>query len=55
MSTLQERHDGPGACPEKGNEAGEESGVQALWGAAEDCLVWRRGGSKETLLLPTTT
>ena len=25
---------GPGACPEKGNEGGEESGTQDLRGAA---------------------
>ena len=33
--SLQERHQGPGTCPEKGNETGEESGAQVLWGAAE--------------------
>jgi len=31
---LQERHQGPAACPEKGNEAGEEAGAQVLRGAA---------------------
>ena len=28
--SLQERHGGPGACPEKGNKAGEGSGAQIL-------------------------
>ena len=28
--SLQERHQGPGACSEKGNKAGEGSGAQAL-------------------------
>ena len=28
--SLQERHRGPGACPEEGNKAGEGSGAQAL-------------------------
>ena len=32
--SLQERHGGPGACPEKGSEADEGSGAQVLWGAA---------------------
>lgn len=35
MSTLQERHGGPGACPENGNEVGEEPGAQAVRRAAE--------------------
>jgi len=33
--SVQERHRGPGACPEKISEAGEESGAQVLRGAAE--------------------
>ena len=33
--SLQEGHWGAGACPEKGNEAGEGSGEQVLGGAAE--------------------
>ena len=33
--SLQERHQGPGACPEKGNEAGEESRAQVSLGTAE--------------------
>ena len=33
--SLQERQWGAGACPEKGNEAGEGSGEQVLRGSAE--------------------
>ena len=33
--SLQERHQGPGVCSEKGNKAGVESRQQVLWGAAE--------------------
>ena len=33
--SLQEGHRGAGACPETGNGAGEGSGAQVLWGAAE--------------------
>jgi len=33
--SLEERHGGPGTCPEKGNKTGEGSGAQALRGAAE--------------------
>ena len=33
--SLQEGHWGAGVCPEKGNEAGEGSREQVLWGAAE--------------------
>ena len=34
--SLQEGHWVAGVCPEKGNEAGEGSGEQVLWGAAEE-------------------
>ena len=34
-SSRQERHGGPGACPEEGNEAGEGSGAQVLQEAAQ--------------------
>jgi len=33
--SIQERHWDHGAYPEKGNETGEGSGAQALWGAAK--------------------
>jgi len=33
--SLQERHQGPEACPEKVNKAGKGSGAQVLWGATE--------------------
>lgn len=33
--SLQERHQGPEAYPEKCNETGEESGALAFWGVAE--------------------
>jgi len=33
--SLQERHQGYGTCPEKGNEADEWSGAPVLRGAAE--------------------
>jgi len=44
--SLQERHGGTGAWGKKGNKAGEGSGEQVLWGAAEGTgvVVWRRGG-----------
>ena len=50
---LTTRHGGPGECSEKGNEAGEGSGAQVLWGVAEgtDCSVWRRGGSGSLITL----
>ena len=34
--SLQEGLWSAGACPEKGNEAGEGSSKQVLWGAAEE-------------------
>jgi len=33
--SLQERHQGCGVCPEKGNEAGGGSGAQVSGGVAE--------------------
>ena len=37
--SLQERHQGPVARPEKGNKDGEGSGAQVLWGAAEGAVI----------------
>lgn len=34
--SLQDRHQGPGAPPQKGNKASEWSGAQALQGAAAE-------------------
>lgn len=33
--SIQEGCWGPEACPEKGSETGDESGVQVLWGVVE--------------------
>ena len=44
--SLQERHGGPGACPKKGNEAGEWSGAQALGGVAEGAGIVQSGEEK---------
>jgi len=33
--SLQERHRDSGACPEKGNKAGEVAGAQVLQGLSE--------------------
>ena len=41
--SLPEGHGGAGACPEKGNEAGEGSGEQVRWGAAEGTGVVQSG------------
>ena len=40
---LQEKHQGPGPCPEKGNKAGEGSGAQALGGMAEGAGIVQSG------------
>jgi len=44
--SLHEIHRGPGACPEKGNEACEGSGAQALWEAAEEAGIVQFGEGK---------
>jgi len=41
--SIQERHWGPGMCPEKGNKTGEGSGAQALWGVAEGSGIVQSG------------
>ena len=41
--SLQERHRGPGASSKKGKKAGEGSGAQALWGAAEGAGIFQSG------------
>jgi len=51
---LEERHWGPGACPEKGNETGEESGAQILRGVAEGTGFVQPGGFSGETWLPTT-
>ena len=40
---LQERHGGPGACPEKSNKSGEGSVAQVLGGAAEGAGIVQSG------------
>ena len=39
VPSLQERHQGPGTRPEKGNEAGKVPGTQVMWGEAEETVI----------------
>lgn len=50
--SLQERHGGTVACPEKEKEEGEGSGAQVLWGVAEGAEVEKRRLKSDLLQLP---